>query len=349
MFESIKYQSPGKLALLDQRLLPKEEKWLEIKGVEQGGEAIKSMVVRGAPAIATAACFSICVELAQLSDTQKNWEELKSEFFNWVNSLLNTRPTAVNLLNELECLKKLVEQFPLNLGIQEIFSKCEGFALDVAEKDRNTCEKIGEQGLNYLIESLPKKSKFKLLTHCNTGSLATSGIGTAIGIIKVMHQKGLVEKVYVDETRPWLQGARLTAFELLKEGIPCELIVDSCAAWMMSQDKVDAVLVGADRIAKNGDTANKIGTYSLAVASNFHSVPFLVAAPKATFDETLDTGDDFEIELRNENEIKMLAGVQVAPQEVKGHNPSFDITPGSLIDAIVHEDGVWRAKDIEKN
>ena len=213
-------------------------------------------------------------------------------------------------------------------------------AVKIFEDDIATCQAMGDHGADAIAED--KRGKLAVLTHCNTGTLATAGYGTALGVIRSLHKRGLIETVYVDETRPWLQGARLTAFELQKDGIPYKLIADSSAAYLMQQGKVDAVVTGADRIASNGDTANKIGTYALAVQCNYHDVPFYVAAPVTTFDFSIESGRDIPVEERESRELTHSGDRQIAPQNAVCYNPSFDVTPNALITGIVTEHGVAR-------
>jgi methylthioribose-1-phosphate isomerase len=216
----------------------------------------------------------------------------------------------------------------MNQAAEQLWSLADRYFSD----DLETCQAIGDVG-----SQITHKNKLSVLTHCNTGALATGGYGTALGVIRSLHRQGRLDMVFVDETRPWLQGARLTTFELAAEGIPHTLIADSAAAYLMAQGKVDFVVVGADRIAKNGDTANKIGTYGLAVSAKFHDVPFYVASPMSSFDLKMATGADMTIETRPEYEVTHLMGVPMAPQGTRAYNPSFDVTPASLISGIITE------------
>ena len=255
--------------------------------------------------------------------------------------MARTRPTAVNLFYAIEAMKKAVAGFVPDTSMDQVYQVIHDRALLLQEDDLRTCKAIGSHGASMFYRPV------NVLTHCNTGSLATAGYGTALGIIRALNERGLLKMVYVDETRPYLQGARLTAFELSQEKIPYRLITDSMAAYLMQQGKVDLVVIGADRIARNGDTANKIGSYSLAVNCKHHNVPFVVAAPQATVDRAIATGAEIPVEERHEREIKEIQGVLVAPADALVYNPSFDVTPHELITAIVTEDGVTRGEYVK--
>ena len=304
----------GELKVLNQLKLPREEEWLSLRGYREVAEAIKDMVVRGAPAIGCVAAYGFVLGVKyEKTEPEEVFQTLK-----------NTRPTAVNLFWALERVKKALES---GKDVEEE-------AKAIEREDYETNLKIGENG-NALI---PHGAK--ILTHCNTGALATAGYGTALGVIRSAFRSGKDIFVWVDETRPYLQGARLTAWELAKEGIPHKIITDSTAGFLMKRGMVDAVIVGADRITLRGDVANKIGTYSLAVLAKEHKIPFYVAAPLSTFDPKLFSGEEIPIEERGDEEVKNCFGCQIAPAESGALHWGFDVTPAELIDAIITERGV---------
>jgi len=315
------------LRLVDQRYLPSELRFFDCYRVEDVVYAIKEMVVRGAPAIGVAAAYGVVIGLREV----KKLDEMDSVF----RVLSETRPTAVNLFWAIERMKKVV------YGSEDTdFEHICVAALEEAEKidkeDEDMNRRIGENGHILL------KDGFTVLTHCNAGSLATSYYGTALGVIRAAVSHGKRIKVFADETRPVLQGARITAWELKEDGIPVTLITDNMAGYVMSKRLVDAVVVGADRIASNGDAANKIGTYTLSVLAKYHSVPFYVVAPSSSIDATLKSGKDIPIEYRKKEEVTHIRGVQIAPSEVDVFNPAFDVTPAENITAIITEEGVFR-------
>ncbi len=309
-------------SILDQRELPFEERWIDCSRAGQVVDAIKTLAVRGAPAIGIAAAFGLSLEAVRGMDALDSAAE----------ELVRARPTAVNLSWAVErVLKKVRDKDPSDLLLS---TRAEAYAIWEEEKEANIAmAELGESLFNSNIQ-------YTILTHCNTGTLATGGIGTALGIIRKLHSSGKLKEVFVDETRPLLQGARLTAYELMKDDIPCTLITDSMAGFLMRQSMVDAVIVGADRIANNLDVANKIGTYTLAVLANAHNIPFYVAAPMSTFDEDTKTGDGIPLEERDPGEVLGFGGRQVAP-EVNVYNPAFDVTPKALITAIITETRIF--------
>lgn len=323
------------LKLIDQRRLPHDEVWLEARDLEAVAQAIENMTVRGAPAIATAAAFALVLDAHNAA--YRSWADYRSRFFQACQRLQATRPTAVNLFNALTAMRQLADTWSADLSKGELYPQVLGFAQTLEQADLATCRAIGHEGAK-----LAAGKKLKVLTHCNTGSLATAGYGTALGVIRSLFSQGLIEHVYVDETRPYLQGSRLTAFELQAEGIPYSIQTDSAAAYLMRHEGVDLVVVGADRIAANGDTANKVGTYSLAIVAQYHSVPFYVAAPRSTFDPSISDGTAIPIEMRPPQEVTELAGQQMAPRQAQAKNPSFDVTPSSLIAGLITEYGVIR-------
>jgi methylthioribose-1-phosphate isomerase len=317
-----------KLLMLDQRSLPNRIEYIEACSVDEVCLAIKDMVVRGAPLIGIVAAFGMYISIYKSKDNK----ELKKLLIDAYNCLSNTRPTAVNLFFALDRIKGVFkEDASINANIEAI--KNEAFAIWEEQKASDIA--IGELGSEYL------KDKKNILTHCNTGSLATGGIGTALGIIKTMHKKGYLENVFVDETRPYLQGSRLSAFELKQEKIPYKIATDNSCGMLMKKGLVDAVLVGADRIAKNGDTANKIGTFCLAVLAKKHNIPFVVAAPESTIDRTIKSMDDIVVEERDKDEVLNIFGNLIAPKDSDAIHYSFDLTDNELISAIITEKNVY--------
>ncbi len=324
----------GVLQLLDQRRLPTEELWLDYRDYQGVAEAIRTMVVRGAPAIGIAAAFGAWFGARDIQ--AESFADFWAEFEQVCAVLAATRPTAVNLCWALERMQSLVRanamQPTVNLKIALEYE-----ALAIAEEDLRLNRNLGRHGAALLADGA------RVLTHCNAGALATGGYGTALGVIRAAVAAGKQLSVYADETRPWLQGARLTAWELQRDGIPVTLICDNMAGWLMAKGEIDAVIVGADRIAANGDTANKIGTYSVAVLAREHGIPFYVAAPTSTIDLTLTDGTLIPIEERAPVEVTHLAGQRIAPEGVAVYNPAFDVTPARLISAIITEHGLARA------
>jgi methylthioribose-1-phosphate isomerase len=333
LFSAMKFE-PGTLHLVDQRLLPTKEVWLPCDTLEKVADAIEVMVVRGAPAIGCSAAYGLAVDAHH--SKASNWSAYRSTFEGSCDRLARTRPTAVNLFFAIDAMKKLVAEFVEDLPMEQVRENMTALANHLHADDIATCKAIGAHG------AAMADKKLRVLTHCNTGSLATAGYGTALGVIRKLWADGKLEVVYVDETRPYLQGARLTAFELEQEGIPYKLVADSVAAWAMQNGMIDWAIVGADRIASNGDTANKIGTYSVAVNAKHHGVKFFVAAPKTTFDGKIKTGKDIPVEERDPDEVKKWGGHPTAPENAQVFNPSFDVTPASLIDGIITEAGVLR-------
>jgi methylthioribose-1-phosphate isomerase len=318
------------LALLDQTLLPAEERWLEIREPEPLAAAIRRLAVRGAPAIGVAAAYGVALALATGPD-----EESAARFAAAHDLLLATRPTAVNLRWALDRQRAV---FARHAGAPRatLFARLVEEARAIEAEDRAACRAMGSHGAALF------GTGERLLTHCNAGALATAGFGTAVGVIRAAWEAGKVERVWVDETRPLLQGARLTAWELGRLGIPHRLVTDSSVGALMARGLVTGVVVGADRIAANGDTANKIGTYTVAVLAARHGVPFYVAAPRSTFDLGLPTGAGIPIEERRGEEVTHLGGRPVAAPGTEGFNLAFDVTPAELIAAIVTETGVLR-------
>lgn len=321
--------SAGALRLLDQTRLPREECYIECHDVESVHAAIRQLSVRGAPAIGIAAAYGLIVGLKPASDTAALFDELQSRAV----FLKSARPTAVNLAWAVDRMCRIAAS-NLNRTPAELLGALEREAVDIHQEDKASCRAIGAAGLP-LVESHPR-----LLTHCNAGALAVSELGTALAPIYLAHDKGVPVHVYVDETRPLMQGARLTAYELQRGGIDMTLIADNMAATVMARGLVDAVLVGADRVAANGDVANKIGTLNLAILCHYYDIPFYVACPWSTIDPATPTGRDIEIEERLADEITMVAGTRVAPADTRVFNPAFDITPASLVSAVITDRGV---------
>ena len=339
MFSAMQFKN-NSLYLVDQRLLPNAEEWLECRTLEAVAKAIEDMVVRGAPAIGCAAAWGLAID-ALNHQHLKLWSNYKVIFEQSSKRLASTRPTAVNLFFAINSMKSAVSEFADTDDMHHVISRLTGLAEKITADDVGTCMAIGEHGATLFSEPV------NILTHCNTGSLATAGYGTALGIIRSMYAKHRVKHVYVDETRPYLQGARLTAFELAQDNIPYSVISDNMAAYLMQLKRVDMVVVGADRIARNGDTANKIGTYGLAVLCKHHNIPFVVAAPKSTLDYAISSGVEIPVEERPPRELREINGIAITPKNANVWNPSFDVTPGSLIHAIVTEDGVFRGPHFE--
>ncbi|AYC33561.1 S-methyl-5-thioribose-1-phosphate isomerase [Pseudomonas cavernae] len=329
----------GVLYLLDQRLLPLEERWLAYESAEAVAEAIRSMVVRGAPAIGISAAYGVALGVRARLAAGGDWQAALEEDF---QRLAESRPTAVNLFWALNCMRERLGR--LKPGEDPLLAlEAEAVAIHLSDREANLT--MAQLGVDLIRKH--QGNPQALLTHCNTGALATGGFGTALGVIRAAYLDGLVERVYADETRPWLQGSRLTAWELINEGIPVSLNADSAAAHLMKTKGITWVIVGADRITANGDVANKIGTYQLAVNAMHHGVRFMVVAPSSTIDMNLESGDDIPIEERAGSELLELGGQRVAA-EVEAVNPVFDVTPADLIDYIVTEKGVVERPDAAK-
>lgn len=321
----------GTVRMIDQTRLPEELIHLDIRDVETLGEAIKSLRVRGAPAIGIAGAFGILLGIQDFDGGDKD------AFFKQLNKtadfLVATRPTAVNLSWAVKRMQKVAEA-NRDRSIADIKQTLLEEALSIYEQDRQTCRKLGKHGAQLLQDGA------RVLTHCNTGALATADYGTALGVVFAAHELGKKVSVFADETRPLLQGARLNTWELMNEGIDVTLICDNTAAFVMQQKKIDCVIVGADRIARNGDTANKIGTYNVAVLAEKHGIPFYVAAPFSTIDFSLKSGAEIPIEERDPSEVTNGFGKLTAPPNTQVYSPAFDITPHELITAIITEEGV---------
>lgn len=328
------------ICLIDQSLLPLEVLYLKLRHEQEVAEAIRSLRVRGAPAIGVAAAFGIVLSLVRLLK-ERTYEIDLIEAQLHVRSagelLKNTRPTAVNLAWAVERMLKCLDENVHTLSSsQDLKQLLLNEALTIAQEDCDACLRMGELGASLIADG------DTLLTHCNTGALATAGIGTALAPIYVAHHGGKKLHILVDETRPVLQGARLTAWELQREGVPLTLITDNMAGYFMQQGHVKAVFVGADRIAANGDVANKIGTYSVAVLAHVHNIPFYVVAPTSTIDLSLPSGEHIPVEQRKPEEVTTIKGIAIAPPGVSVANPAFDITPHQYVTAIITERGIIR-------
>jgi methylthioribose-1-phosphate isomerase len=323
----------GKLRFIDQTLLPAQEVVVETDDYRIVCRAIRSLRIRGAPAIGVAAAFGVL--LAVRRPHLSGPGELLAVLDEAVRDLSATRPTAVNLFAAMRRMERSARGGG-EMTVQAILARLSAEAFAIQREDIASCKAIGECGADLIS---PGSS---LLTHCNAGALATAGEGTALAVIAAAARRGNVVRVFVDETRPLFQGARLTAWELVKQGIRTVLITDSTAGSVLARGDVNAVIVGADRIAANGDTANKVGTYPLAVLARRHDVPFYVAAPTSTVDAAVPDGSHIPIEERDEGEVTMIAGVRIAAQGVSVYAPAFDVTPGSLVSAIITERGIVR-------
>lgn len=329
----------GALHLLDQRLLPFTQAWLAYDSAAAVAEAIRLMVVRGAPAIGIAAAYAVVLAVRARVAAGGDWRAALEEDF---RLLSESRPTAVNLFWALNCMRERLQRLkagddPLRVMEQE--------AVGIHASDREANLTMAQLGMEVIRQQ--QGNSQPVMTHCNAGALATGGFGTALGVIRAAYLEGLVEHVYADETRPWLQGSRLTAWELACDGVPVSLNADSAAAHLMKTKGITWVIVGADRIAANGDVANKIGTYQLAVNAMHHGVRFMVVAPSSTIDMSLESGDEIPIEERDGGELLELAGQRIAA-DVPALNPVFDVTPADLIDYLVTEKGVVERPDAAK-
>jgi len=329
------------LRMLDQTRLPAEETYIDASTVALVEDSIKRLAVRGAPAIGCAAAFGV-VLISREIPVSLNKEEWLRQFDARCEHLIATRPTAVNLKWAVERCRK-VAHTAASSSILAIPAALESEARAILDEDKRMCEQIGRHGAELLAQNAGSKKNLTLMTHCNAGALATGGCGTALAVMYAAQRSGMVLKVFADETRPLLQGARLTAWELARAGIDVTVICDNMAASVMREQKPDAIIVGADRIAANGDTANKIGTYGLAIVAKHHGVPFYVAAPSSTFDLSIPDGSHIPIEERARIEISESHGKQSVPHSAGVFNPSFDVTPAELISAHITEKGVMRA------
>lgn len=318
-----------RVLLIDQRQLPGQEKYLECTGHIQVAEAIEQMAIRGAPAIGVAAAYGVALGVKKMREP----DDPAREFEHIVTRLKNTRPTARNLFWALERMQRVFDAHK-DLPPPELVERMIREAVAIDEEDVETNKMIGAWGRDLIQDGQT------ILTHCNAGALATAGYGTALGVIRAAWEQGKKIRVFADETRPLLQGARLTCWELDREGIPVTLITDNMAGYLMKKDRISAVITGADRIARNGDAANKIGTYSVAVLAREHGIPMYVAAPVNTIDFSLSQGEAIPIEERDPEEVRRLAGQYTTVPHIEVENPAFDITPAEYITAIISEKGV---------
>ncbi|MFQ5586480.1 MAG: S-methyl-5-thioribose-1-phosphate isomerase [Thermodesulfobacteriota bacterium] len=337
-FTTIEWKN-NSVVMIDQRVLPTEERYLTYKNYKGVARAIKDMVVRGAPAIGVAAAMGVALGAMKIKAGERRG--FKREFEAICREMAGTRPTAVNLFWAIERMKRGVASAPRKT-VRELKELLVNEALAIHAEDIDINKRMGKNGAPLI------KDGSAVLTHCNAGALATAGYGTALGVIRAAVEEGKSITVYADETRPFLQGARLTAWELMKDGIETTLITDNMAGYMMRQGHIDCVVVGADRVAANGDVANKIGTYSVTILAMAHGIPFYVAAPISTIDLAIDRGELIPIEERSIDEVTHIKGCRIAPRRVKVRNPAFDITPHSLVTAIITERGVVKG-DYRRN
>ena len=336
MLDTIRWDGDA-VALLDQTALPTREEYLICRNAEEVAAGIKNMVVRGAPAIGVTAAMGIALGLKLAWQSSSNDEKTLRAAMNQVCELMRmTRPTAVNLFWAIERMKSRFEEL-IPEGPTRLVEGLEQEAIEILNEDIAINRRMGKHGADLVPDGA------RILTHCNAGALATAGYGTALGMVRAAVESGKKVEVYADETRPFLQGARLTTWELAKDGIPVTLITDNMAGHLMAKKKIDMVIVGSDRIAGNGDVANKIGTYSVAVLAREHKLPFYAVAPTSTFDLSITSGDQIPIEQRDPEEVTHIQGVQIAPDGIGVENPAFDVTPNRYVTAIVCENGVARA------
>ena len=336
-FKTIEWKKDS-VRILDQRRLPHEIRYIDCKNASRVAEAIRTLTVRGAPAIGVAAAMGIALAARNLRSRQPGvFHRRMGKVF---QEMSQARPTAVNLFWALNRMKGVLDQGPA--GIEELSSLLEVEALKIFDEDLEVNRRIGEHGKTLI------RDGDRILTHCNAGALATAGHGTALAALYAAWSEGKRFHVFVDETRPLLQGARLTAWELMQEKIPATVITDNMAAWVMKKKGVNLVIVGADRIARNGDTANKIGTYGLAILSKWHGIPFYVAAPTSTVDLNVVNGSEIPIEERDPAEVTHFERRPITPKGTEAFNPAFDVTPQSFIKAIITEKGVIRKPFIKR-
>ena len=331
MFYTLQWKD-NKFSLLDQTKLPKELVYLNITTVDLLIDAIKKLAVRGAPALGAAGAYGVALAMAQSDKENWNEQKLNSE----IDRIRNARPTAVNLAWGVDKVAVLIKN-----GFDEVLAA----AHQIAKADSEANRAMAKLAADWIEQKVTKRP-IKALTHCNTGTLATTDWGTALGVIRELFNRGVLSEVFADETRPLLQGARLTAWELSQYEIPHYVLADGAAASTIARGEVDVVLIGADRIAANGDSANKIGSYPLSLAANRANIPFLVIAPESTIDRSCPSGENIEIEMRDEKEVLELNGIAIAPTGSRGYNPAFDVTPYDLISAIVTERAVYEGAKI---
>ncbi|CAD6186699.1 unnamed protein product [Caenorhabditis auriculariae] len=334
----------GCLQVLDQLLLPHSFEYIDIRGVEDAFKVIKSMQVRGAPLIATVGCLGLFVELESGKDIEKDGQDFRKQVLKKIEYLISSRPTAVDLRNALNSVIPLLEK---EEDLKTLAEKIKKRLLEVYEKETVENRQLVWNAYQEVVSAHPGKEKLKVMTICNTGSLATCSWGTALGAIRALHAEGRLELVYALETRPYNQGIRLTASELLHGGVPFKVITDSMAAWVMKNERIDAVLTGADNVALNGDSANKIGTYMLAVLCKHHGVPFYPVVPRTSINRSRETGDGIIIEERPSNELLQINGQFIGPEKTPVWNPAFDVTPADLITKVLTDFGNFEPKSLK--
>jgi methylthioribose-1-phosphate isomerase len=330
MIETIAWKD-NRVVMIDQRKLPAQERYVICKDYRSVIRAIKGLVIRGAPAIGVAAAMGVALGALKIRTTGMN--HFKTRFDAICREMVSARPTAANLAWAVERMKRVADEAG-HRGVKGIKDHLVKEARQMLEQDKVINRGIGRFGQRLL------KNGSRVLTHCNAGALATGGYGTALGVVRAALEAGKQIEVFADETRPFLQGARLTAWELKESNIPVTVITDNAAGYLIQQGKVDAVVVGADRIAANGDVANKIGTYMVAVLARTHKVPFYVAAPVSTIDPSIKKGDEIPIEQRDQREVTHFQGRQITPKGVAAQNPAFDVTPHRYVSAIITEKGI---------
>jgi methylthioribose-1-phosphate isomerase len=339
MLPTIEWQGDA-VVMVDQRRLPAKEIYLSCRSANEVAKAIKTMVIRGAPAIGVAAAMGLA--LAARRSTASGTKALATEFYKTCDLLAGTRPTAVNLFWAIERMKRVfAEMIRAGSSVAEIRARLETEAIRIHNEDVESCRQLGAHGATLVPQTA------RVLTHCNAGALATAGYGSALGVIRAAVEQGKDVHVFADETRPFLQGARLTAWELVRDGIDTTVITDNMAGAMMRDGNIDLVVVGADRIAANGDTANKIGTYTVAILAKEHGLPFYVAAPVSTIDLSTPDGSHIPIEERHAKEITHVGAARMTPEGAHIRNPAFDVTPHKYISAIITERGVFRPPFLE--
>ncbi|XP_058826066.1 methylthioribose-1-phosphate isomerase [Topomyia yanbarensis] len=338
----------GEVEILDQLLLPEQSKYIKIKGVEDGWNAIRKMQVRGAPAIAIVGCLSLAVEVQDKNFDHK--DSFRQEIEEKLNFLVTARPTAVNMKMAAENLIEMVQTLTDDgtVTVDEMKHRFLAAVENMLEKDTFDNMALGKYGADKILSNTSNGDAVQVLTHCNTGSLATAGYGTALGVIRKLFEQNRLEHVYCTETRPYNQGARLTAYELVHDKIPATLIMDSMVASLFKSRCVSAAIVGADRVAANGDTANKIGTYQIAVLAKYHRVPFYVAAPFTSIDPNIPSGDCITIEERPDREMTHIGDYRIAAEGINCWNPAFDVTPNELITGIITEIGVFEPHELRE-
>lgn len=322
----------SKLYLLDQRLLPLQEHWLELIKSDMVVDAIKNMSVRGAPLIGISAAYACVLAAREVANYPQDWRDI---FTTKLNKLANARPTAVNLIWAINLIRKKTQ----DASLDNLYQICLNLAEEIAKQDLKNNQKMAELGTNLISKNLDRGDQ--VMTLCNTGALATAGLGTALGVIRKAWSDGIISKVHINETRPWLQGSRLSAWEMQKEGINYSLNVDSAAAWVLQNNPISWIIIGADRVSANGMVANKIGSLNLAVLAKHYGVKFMVVAPQSTFDKNWKKAEDLKIEQRDSTEVLRIGEHQIGLPETQVYNPVFDIVPANLIEVIVSETGCF--------